>query len=883
MKFGDYLHESAIPEWKDKYIHYNVGKKKLDAFKLKLKKQEALHTSEPLTEPLTRDYFPSATPRIQLRTDSSVFSSVSSLDTLENYTHSQTDFINDFINRWLLTYEVNKCNHFYLWLLEQCKERFIVLKHQMEMYNKQLERESDLSTAALLAMCHRNKKQLGQNSYGSLTSLLSLARERNESSAESVMTSISDLSPSFKFKDFLKQNNLLPSWPKKFRLLHSHISNKLLNSDKHSSGITIGKARKLMDDVILEFYLYIQLVRTFRDLNATGFRKIVKKFDKVCGTRELSSLLKMVRTKYTIFEHGDMNIQVLEQAKYSYSKPLTQLPLTDENNQQRIDPLLVWEQKVNTWYTTDLLHTIAEKKRRTERIKKLSLEYRVSERTIHRSNRSILQMFVGGLGVGFCIPITCYIYYILQHSPTTSYLHTMLLPLWGSWFLFFLLSFFYLFDCFIWHRTGINYRFIMFGEIHQRNGAHLFNNDFSTSLISLHFYFTTFFAVPCAIFAIMSFYNTDIFPYAYTYLVSIFILFLFPNGLIPYWDKLVESRKWLIVGIIRLVFSGLFPVEFGDFFLGVLFCSLTYSLSEIAIFFCISLGTTDGSCSTSSWKVVLLFSCLPNFWRFLQCLRRLADSGDSFPHLPNAAKYAMGVAFNASFCIYRVSNHNKGTKRYFILFAAINAIFTTIWDLVMDWSLFQSSSKNLFLRDDLYLAGSRNWKTGEYSLLRRCLYYACMLIDVTIRFQWLIYVYAPISIQDSGITTFVLALTELMRRIIWIVFRVENEHVANVQLFKVTGETTLPYPTISIREAIEELDDESQAQFNESDYQISDVSTWAPQNDKNLNIKGIKSRRGSMLENISKNISWAHTSDFQRPRVFSTILQNDNSDGDNDV
>ncbi len=35
-----------------------------------------------------------------------------------------------------------------------------------------------------------------------------------------------------------------------------------------------------------------------------------------------------------------------------------------------------------------------------------------------------------------------------------------------------------------------------------------------------------------------------------------------------------------------------------------------------------------------------LFSILPAVIRFVQCIRRFQDSGDSFPHLVNAGKYS---------------------------------------------------------------------------------------------------------------------------------------------------------------------------------------------------------------------------------------------------
>lgn len=40
MKFADHLTESAIPEWRDKYIDYKVGKKKLRRYKEKLDAEE---------------------------------------------------------------------------------------------------------------------------------------------------------------------------------------------------------------------------------------------------------------------------------------------------------------------------------------------------------------------------------------------------------------------------------------------------------------------------------------------------------------------------------------------------------------------------------------------------------------------------------------------------------------------------------------------------------------------------------------------------------------------------------------------------------------------------------------------------------------------------
>ena len=46
-----------------------------------------------------------------------------------------------------------------------------------------------------------------------------------------------------------------------------------------------------------------------------------------------------------------------------------------------------------------------------------------------------------------------------------------------------------------------------------------------------------------------------------------------------------NSRRWLQVALWRLLLSGLYPVEFRDFFLGDIVSSLTYTMGNISFFF----------------------------------------------------------------------------------------------------------------------------------------------------------------------------------------------------------------------------------------------------------------------------------------------------------
>ena len=162
------------------------------------------------------------------------------------------------------------------------------------------------------------------------------------------------------------------------------------------------------------------------------------------------------------------------------------------------------------------------------------------------------------------------------------------------------------------------------------------------------------------------------------------------------------SRRWLQIAMLRLVFSGLYPVEFRDFFLGDIVSSLTYSMSNIALFLYVftSLRGTlagqdraDNTCTSNQSRLMGFLATLPSIWRLLQCLRRYMDTGDWFPHLANSLKYSMSAVYYITLSVYRIDRRSE-TKAVFIVFASINSVYTAIWDIVMDWSLLQSDSKH---------------------------------------------------------------------------------------------------------------------------------------------------------------------------------------------
>jgi hypothetical protein len=224
--------------------------------------------------------------------------------------------------------------------------------------------------------------------------------------------------------------------------------------------------------------------------------------------------------------------------------------------------------------------------------------------------------------------------------------------------------------------------------------------------------------------------------------------------------------------------------------------ALANEIKNIATFFCLySRGWNNpGSCNSSNLRVVGFLTALPGTWRALQCIRRYADTGNKFPHLLNCGKYFATIMFYASLSIYR-HDQRPATHAAFITFATINGIYTSFWDIYYDWSLGDPHAKHPFLRKEL------GYKKVWW-------YYTAMIIDPILRFNWVMYLVSPLQLQHSAVTSFCVSLSEIFRRGMWSLFRVENEHCTNVGRFRASRDVPLPYdvpPSPHIRERTDQI------------------------------------------------------------------------------
>ncbi|KAF9010010.1 EXS family-domain-containing protein, partial [Cyathus striatus] len=246
-----------------------------------------------------------------------------------------------------------------------------------------------------------------------------------------------------------------------------------------------------------------------------------------------------------------------------------------------------------------------------------------------------------------------------------------------------------------------------------------------------------------------------------------------------------NSRYWLLRNFVRLLLSGTRRVEFADFWMGDQFCSLVFTLSNLYLIGCVYNRGFDENwrkcgASSSYWPVIFILAVLPLIVRLVQSIKRYADS-KLITHLINGGKYGSGIISYFFYYMWRHQgiNHRGALFVLWCLFNANYSIYASCWDLFMDWSLLRVHTRYPFLREEVVY-------TNHIPL-----YYFAIISNVLLRFMWVIYI--PQGGPNIQLRTFIAAVFEMLRRWQWNFYRLENEHLGNMDQYRVTREVPLPY------------------------------------------------------------------------------------------
>ena len=209
------------------------------------------------------------------------------------------------------------------------------------------------------------------------------------------------------------------------------------------------------------------------------------------------------------------------------------------------------------------------------------------------------------------------------------------------------------------------------------------------------------------------------------------------------------------------------------------------------------------------WETSVLYSkvlapvvvILPLWWRFMQCLRRFYDTGNRWPHLFNAAKYALVQTVTLFGAFHRVYYHGSfqnggggGVHRgltydvLWVIVTVVSTCYSYVWDVTMDWGLGRPSKR--FLND-------RRMCSSDVP------YYAAIVADLFLRFLWVNTLIPPGSGGLLSLPLYLnafLMVMEILRRTFWGILRLENEQLRNTQGFRRVDVIPLSFSTESQHE-----------------------------------------------------------------------------------
>lgn len=760
VKFSRQLEAQMIPEWRDAFVSYRQLKKLVKRVKLSFLRNHCTTSSDgtdyeygfSLLDPirsLASCYHPSPPPEDR-----------ENLYQLE-VAKSRDDHVKDFFDK--LEEELEKVNNFYRTKETEFCERGQILSKQLQIL---------LDLKKILHDHHRRHRHCrslqnsrsSSNVEGSMLSGLSPDSSFSEidSSRDGTASPISDEiiaalerngitfvgSAGAKSKKGLKpkSNTLRIDIPatnatKTISAVTAMIWEDIVNGSRKNAGDgeyinpkKIQCAEKMIRGAFMELYKGLNLLKKYSTLNMVAFTKILKKFHKVSNQGGSDTYLKKVKRSH--FISSDKVVKLADDVESIFTKHFA------SNDRRKAMKFLRPQQPKDSDFVTFLVG-----------------------------------LFTGTFVALFSVyAILVHLFGSLYSSTEIRYVETNY-PVFSMFTLLSLHIFLYGCNLFMWKRTRINCNFIF--EFSQSTA--LRHKD--AFLICASFMST----VVTAMVIQLAMRSTGFSREHVNALPGILFLIYITILVCPF-NVFYRSTRFCFLRVIRnIAFSPFYRVLMVDFFMADQLTSqvpLLRHLEFTACYFSASLFKTHPyeTCTHSQQYKLLAYviSFLPYYWRAMQCIRRYIEEGYDFNHLGNAGKYVSAMIAAAARMKYAVDP--TPTWLATVLFTSTMATcYQLYWDFVMDWGLFDLSSKNIWLRDELLLKNKQ-------------IYYASIAFNFVLRLAWIEAVMKiNLGSVQHRLVDFLFASLEVIRRGHWNFYRLENEHLNNIGKFRAVKTVPLPF------------------------------------------------------------------------------------------
>ncbi|GFE55007.1 hypothetical protein BaOVIS_024110 [Babesia ovis] len=240
----------------------------------------------------------------------------------------------------------------------------------------------------------------------------------------------------------------------------------------------------------------------------------------------------------------------------------------------------------------------------------------------------------------------------------------------------------------------------------------------------------------------------------------------------------LKLRKRLLFAIIRVLgapFGAGNKITLAESIIADVMTSLTRSLRDLVFmitYFIFGMTTMHQATLpiVKSW-VVPTVMCYPYVLRFSQCLRRYINE-KRWLHVGNMAKYLSAILCVVVSSISWVGYFGMEELHRRILvisFYVFSTLYQCWWDYVIDWGL------------DI---GYDMFKTRQNRrMYRRQAYYCAVVFNMACRCTWaLTTIPFPLLTHEelsSEVVSLLVTVIEIVRRVVWVTFRLESEHLLN--------------------------------------------------------------------------------------------------------
>lgn len=305
---------------------------------------------------------------------------------------------------------------------------------------------------------------------------------------------------------------------------------------------------------------------------------------------------------------------------------------------------------------------------------------------------------------------------------------------------------------------SINYKFIFNFDV-----ASSINNSIYLLIVSSMFFLNN----------LMFLLNNGKSRYLSCFQISLPLIFLI-NPLDMFY---LNSRIYLVSVYARGILLPISTIRFRHFYFVDVLQSFKYPFKLVV-------GHFLGDANLVKRFPLLMFSFFP-IVRIFQCLKRFSVSKLPFPHIANLGKYILAVTLVYLEVFEETFTWIPDMKNFFKF---ITTLASFLWDVLVDWAIY----RNRYMFPGLF-------------------YIFAVCANFLIRFYWIIPIITQqlfnvdiMDIMNAPYTRIIVSISEIIRRFIWTMIRVEVEHLNNCDELKFKNAISLTAGELFYKKDIEE-------------------------------------------------------------------------------